>query len=107
MFVGSNDGVFRALDLLTGKEIWQIEGQDKFPTGAVVVASPDGTDDWMLVNGYDGVARCLRAKDGTEVWQHETAGLYQRLARGARRRLGGVRRLRFGDPCDPPQGRRA
>ena len=72
VFAGSNDNVFRALDLTTGKELWHIDGEEKFPTGAVVVVSPDGKDDWVLVNGYDGMARCLRGKDGTEVWKHET-----------------------------------
>ena len=72
VFVGSNDNVFRALDLTPGKELWHIEGEEKFPTGAVVVVSPDGKEDWVLVNGYDGMARCLRGKDGTEVWKHET-----------------------------------
>ena len=72
VFAGSNDGVFRALDVRTGKQIWQIEGQEKFPTGGVVVASPDGVEEWILVNGYDGVSRCLRTRDGTEVWKHET-----------------------------------
>ena len=72
VFAGSNDGVFRALDLLTGKEIWQIEGREKFPTGGVVVASPDGMDEWVVVNGYDGVSRCLRTKDGSVVWRHES-----------------------------------
>lgn len=72
VFVGSNDGRFRALDLATGRELWQSEGQEKFPTGGVVVASPDGTEEWILVNGYDGVSRCLRTKDGSEVWKHES-----------------------------------
>ena len=72
VFAGSNDGVFRALDAHTGKPIWQIKGAEKFPTGGVVVTSPDGAEEWILVNGYDGVSRCLRATDGTQVWQHET-----------------------------------
>ena len=73
VFVGSNDNTFRALDLTNGKEIWRIEGEDKFPTGGVVVAGPGGADEWILVNGYDGVARCLRTKDGTAVWKYESA----------------------------------
>jgi len=72
VFVGSNDNVFRAFDLTTGKELWHIEGEEKFPTGAVVVASPDGKEEWVLVNGYDGMARCLHGKDGAEVWKYET-----------------------------------
>lgn len=71
VFVGSNDGWFRALDILTGNEVWQLKGQEKFPTGGVVVASPDGTGEWILVNGYDGVTHCLRTQDGSEVWKYE------------------------------------
>ena len=56
----------------TGQEVWRVTGQDKFPSGANVVKSPDGKDDWILVNGYDGVARCLRAEDGSAVWEYET-----------------------------------
>ena len=72
VFAGSNDGTFRALDLGSGKELWRMKGQDKFPTGAAVVASPDGAEEWILVNGYDGVAHCLRTKDGSEVWKYES-----------------------------------
>lgn len=72
VFVGSNDGWFRALDLQTGKLLWQLEGREKFPTGAVVVVSADGTAPWVVVNGYDGVSRCLRQADGTVVWQHDS-----------------------------------
>jgi outer membrane protein assembly factor BamB len=72
VFAGSNDGTFRALDITTGRALWQIKGQEKFPTGAVALSSPDGTEAWILVNGYDGVVRCLRAKDGSEVWNYAT-----------------------------------
>lgn len=72
VFVGSNDDFFRALDFKTGRELWQVKGEEKFPTGAVVIASPDGKEEWVLVNGYDGVTRCLRTRDGSEVWKHET-----------------------------------
>ena len=72
VFAGSNDGAFRAINLETGKEVWTIHGQEKFPTGGVVVASPDGLDEWILVNGYDGVSRCLRTSDGMQVWRHDS-----------------------------------
>ena len=72
VFVGSNDGMFHALDAKTGEERWSIEGNDKFPSGAVVLKSLDGTEDWVLVNGYDGTTRCLRAKDGSVVWEYQT-----------------------------------
>ena len=73
VFVGSDDNNFYALDARTGEEVWKLEGQDKFPSGANLVKSPDGREDWILVNGYDGVARCLRAVDGSAVWEYETS----------------------------------
>jgi len=72
VFVGSNAGTFYALDAKTGTERWKIEGDDKFPSGAVVMKSLDGTEDWLLVNGYDGTTRCLRVKDGSVVWEYAT-----------------------------------
>ena len=72
VFIGSDDGLFRALELADGKLAWQFKGEDKFPTGAALVPSPEGGETLLLVNGYDGISHCLRARDGTVVWQHET-----------------------------------
>lgn len=72
VFAGSNDGTFRALDLKDGRQVWSLEGDGKFPTGAVLAKGPDGRD-VVLVNGYDGVTRCLRPADGGVVWHHETS----------------------------------
>ena len=41
--------------------------------GGLLVASPDGKEKWIVVNGYDGICRALRTKDGTEAWTYETA----------------------------------
>lgn len=72
VFVGSNDRTLYAVDAKTGKERWKIPASEKISAAVNVVKSPDGTEDWVLVNGYDGMARCLRAKDGSEVWKFET-----------------------------------
>ena len=72
VFVGSGDKQFYALDLKTGEKIWSIEGSDKFPSAANLVSAPDGSDVWILVNGYDGITRCLREEDGSIVWKYET-----------------------------------
>lgn len=72
VFVGSGDKHFYALDLKTGEKIWSIEGGDKFSSAANLVSAPDGSDVWILVNGYDGITRCLRADDGSIVWTYET-----------------------------------
>jgi outer membrane protein assembly factor BamB len=72
VFVGSGDGRFVALDLITGEKIWEMKGGDKFPSAATLVDAPDGSGQWILVNGYDGVSRCLRTADGSEVWTYQT-----------------------------------
>lgn len=72
VFAGSNDGIFRALDIRDGHELWHLESDDKFPTGATLTTDPAAGGPLLLVNGYDGIARCLRPADGGEVWRHET-----------------------------------
>ncbi|MEM1084878.1 MAG: PQQ-binding-like beta-propeller repeat protein [Verrucomicrobiota bacterium] len=68
VFVGSGDNTFLALDLKSGDEIWSVDGDEKFPSAPIVTTSPDGSEEWVLVNGYDGVLRCLRTADGSPVW---------------------------------------
>ena len=72
VFVGSGDNHFLALDLKTGDQIWSHEGTEKFPSAPVIVASPDGTSEWVLVNGYDGIVRCLNTADGKPIWTYKT-----------------------------------
>ncbi len=71
VFAGSNDHTFRALDITTGREIWHVDGDEKFPTGGVPISGSNGTRR-ILVNCYDGISRCLEEKDGAVVWKHET-----------------------------------
>ena len=73
VFIGSADRFFYCLDQKTGKELWKYEAADKFVGGALIVRSPDDTEDWIIVNGYDGICRALRVKDGSEAWIYETA----------------------------------
>ena len=72
VYVGSGDEQFLALDLKTGGQIWAIQGTEKFSSAANLVTSPDGSAEWVLVNGYDGITRCLLSADGTEVWTYQT-----------------------------------
>ncbi|MDA0765869.1 MAG: PQQ-binding-like beta-propeller repeat protein, partial [Verrucomicrobia bacterium] len=72
VYVGSNYGTLHALDIGTGKEVWHYNIRDKVSASVNMVKSPDGTEDWVLMNGYDGVARCLRATDGSQVWEFAT-----------------------------------
>lgn len=72
VFVGSNYGTLHAVDVKTGKEVWHKNFADKISASVNVVKSPDGDEDWILLNAYDGVARCLRVKDGSQVWEFGT-----------------------------------
>ena len=72
IFVGSGDHKFYALDLRSGETIWSIDGSDKFSSAPIIVASPDATAQWILVNGYDGITRCLLASDGSIVWTYKS-----------------------------------
>ena len=73
VFVGSSDRFLYCFDQKTGKELWKYEAADKFVGGGLLVRSPDGKEDWIVVNGYDGICRALRAEDGSEAWTYETA----------------------------------
>lgn len=72
VFLSSNDGGLYALNAETGVEIWRFSTEDKISSGAVAIKSPDGTEEWVLVNGYDGTARVLHAADGKVVWSYKT-----------------------------------
>jgi outer membrane protein assembly factor BamB len=72
VFAGSGDKHFYALDLKTGDKLWSIEGGDKFSSAASIVSAPNGSGEWVLVNGYDGITRCLLATDGSEIWTYKT-----------------------------------
>ena len=71
VFVGSGDYTFLALDLKTGDKIWTVKGDEKFPSAPVVIPAPDGSGEWILINGYDGIVRCLNSTDGSPVWTYK------------------------------------
>ncbi len=72
VFLSSTDGQLYALSAETGKELWSFTAEDKISSGAIVIKSPDGKADWVLVNGYDGTTRVLDGADGTTVWTYKT-----------------------------------
>ena len=72
VFLSSNDGRLYALAADTGQEAWQFASEDKISSGAITIKSPDGTADWVLLNGYDGTTRVLQAADGKLVWSYKT-----------------------------------
>ncbi|YCM46620.1 PQQ-binding-like beta-propeller repeat protein [Verrucomicrobiaceae bacterium 227] len=72
IYIGCEDTFFYALDLASGDEKWSIETNDKITAAVNVTKSPDGSEMWVILNGYDGVCRAIRASNGEEVWIHET-----------------------------------
>lgn len=73
IYIGCEDTFFYALELETGEEKWSLETNDKITAAVNLTKSPDGSEMWVILNGYDGVCRALRASNGEEVWVHETA----------------------------------
>jgi outer membrane protein assembly factor BamB len=71
IFVSSNDGSLYALND-AGVELWKFSSDDKISAGAIVIRSPDGAADWVMLNGYDGTTRALNAADGKLVWAYKT-----------------------------------
>ena len=63
-YFGSDDGVFRAVDLRDGKEIW------RFETGCEIPCSPAGTQGMVFFQGRDNQLRALDARDGHLVWRY-------------------------------------
>jgi outer membrane protein assembly factor BamB len=72
VFVSSNEGRLDALNADSGTEAWNFASEDKISAGAITIRSPDGTADWILLNGYDGTTRVLNAADGQLVWSYQT-----------------------------------
>lgn len=72
VYVASNDGRLYALNADNGTEAWSFASDDKISSGAITIRSPDGTADWVLVNGYDGTTRVLNGVDGKLVWSYQT-----------------------------------
>jgi outer membrane protein assembly factor BamB len=72
VFLSSNDGRLYALHAGTGTEAWRFTIEDKISSGAIAIKSPDGSADWVLLNGYDGTTRVLNAADGKLVWSYKT-----------------------------------
>jgi eukaryotic-like serine/threonine-protein kinase len=62
LFVGSDDGVLHALDLITGKEAWSVK------TDGPVRARPAVAGGVVYVTSDDGSLYAVREKTGKKVW---------------------------------------
>lgn len=65
-YVGSNDGVVRAIDIATGDEIWTVETAANAESPFSIV---DGST--VFVAGGDGTVRGLDAATGSEIWRSD------------------------------------
>ena len=68
VFIGSQDGDFRALHLSTGKEKWKRQLGFSIESSACVIGGV------VYVGSGDGFLYALRAETGEEVWKYKTEG---------------------------------
>jgi outer membrane protein assembly factor BamB len=66
VLLGSEYGVFHAVDRATGKIRWKVE------TEADIMASAAVVGDRVIFGSYDFNLYCVNIADGTEVWKFET-----------------------------------
>ncbi|MGM0592836.1 MAG: PQQ-binding-like beta-propeller repeat protein, partial [Halobacteriota archaeon] len=68
LFVGSNDGTFRAFDVSDGSELWS------YSAGDIVSASPAYVDDTVYVGTWSGDVFALNASTGNLNWEFPVYG---------------------------------
>jgi outer membrane protein assembly factor BamB len=68
IFLGDEEGVFHAIDRLTGNGIWKVE------TGGEIYSSAAVLEGKVLFGSYDNSLYCLNENDGTRIWKFETQG---------------------------------
>ena len=71
LYVGSDDGAFRALDQADGAELWRIRIHD--PRRKGIFSSPALHEGRVCFGGYDGCVRCLDCASGELVWRFSGA----------------------------------
>lgn len=68
VYLGDEDGVFHAVDAMTGKPVWKFESGGEIYSGAAIV------DGRILFGSYDNCLYCLDQADGSMQWKFETQG---------------------------------
>ena len=63
VYVGTDDGVFFAIDFESGQEIWRYTGED------VIEAEPAITEDLVFIGASDGQFYALDRATGEERWK--------------------------------------
>lgn len=66
MFIGCNDGTFRAYDLISAEVLWERR------LGAEILSVPAVSDGLVIVGCNDGYVRCFDAYTGNERWAQRT-----------------------------------
>ena len=66
VMVGDEDGVFHAVDRLTGKKVWA------FQTDAEIAGGASAFDDKVVVGSHDSFLYCFNIEDGSLVWKFQT-----------------------------------
>ena len=71
LYVGGDDGTFRALDQASGEEHWRIRIDD--PRRKGIFSSPALHEGRVYFGGYDGCVRCLDCDTGSLAWRYSGA----------------------------------
>ncbi len=77
VYFGDGEGVFRAVNLADGKEVWRYVLMDeakKKPSQDPIEASACLVGTSVVFGGTDGIVRALEAATGKVVWTHDTQG---------------------------------
>ena len=68
IYLGDEEGVFHAIDRVTGKGRW------KYSTGGEIYSSAAVVEGRVLFGSYDNSLHCLNEADGKFLWKYETQG---------------------------------
>lgn len=68
VYIGGLDSILHAIDLQTGKEVWQ------FKSGGAIRSTVFADDEYVYLNGGDGNIYCLVRYDGALQWIFQTGG---------------------------------
>lgn len=68
VYIGTDQGMLRALDARTGARLWE------FAAGDAIFSSPTVADGRVYFGSFDGYIYALDATSGTLAWKHDTGG---------------------------------
>ncbi len=72
LFMGCDDGVFRAFNAETGSILWEFK-IGKHPRGKGILSSPTVHDNMVFFGAYDGAVYALDTKTGAKKWTYADA----------------------------------